>query len=77
VVHFSANTKLIHAARNEKLEISNLMDSVVLHEAQRLAADEPGRLAAYTPVVDIIEKLKSIYYFAKRIAKKTTPDETD
>jgi phosphate:Na+ symporter len=56
-----------------KARIDSLVDSAARHEANRLVADEPGRLAAYTLEVDIIEKLKSIYYFAKRIAKKVAP----
>jgi phosphate:Na+ symporter len=35
----------------------------------RLVAAEPKRIPAYTIEVDIIEKLKRIYYFAKRMAK--------
>jgi phosphate:Na+ symporter len=58
-----------------KKDINLLMDSAATHEAMRLIADEPHRLEAYTIEVDIIEKLKRIYYFSKRIAKAVMPDK--
>jgi len=39
------------------------------HQAQRLIADAPNRLATYALEMELIEKLKRIYYFAKRMAK--------
>ena len=32
-------------------------------------------MAAYTTEIDVIEKLKRIYYFAKRMAKTVAPAE--
>ncbi len=58
-----------------KDEINRLIEDAEAHQMERLVADEPGRLAAYAIEVDIIEKLKRIYYFAKRIAKATVPEE--
>ncbi len=58
-----------------KTEINQLMESAAMHENQRLVAQEPNRLAAYTIEMDIIEKLKRIYYFSKRIAKAVQPPE--
>jgi phosphate:Na+ symporter len=58
-----------------KRDINHLMDSAATHEAMRLVADEPNRLAAYTIEIDIIEKLKRIYYFAKRVAKAVMPKQ--
>ncbi|MBK1724991.1 Na/Pi cotransporter family protein [Thiocystis violacea] len=52
-----------------KQEISEIADSAAAHEARRLVAEEPNRIPAYTLEIDIIEKLKRIYYFAKRMAK--------
>ncbi len=52
-----------------KDEIAELVDSASLHQAQRLVADEPNRIPAYTIEMDIIEKLKRVYYFSKRMAK--------
>jgi phosphate:Na+ symporter len=58
-----------------KQEIQQIADSAAAHQAQRLVAEEPNRIPAYTIEVDIIEKLKRIYYFAKRMAK--TVDVTE
>jgi phosphate:Na+ symporter len=58
-----------------KADIGRLMDSAAMHESRRLVAEEPNRLAAYTLEIDIIEKLKRIYYFSKRMAKAVAPEE--
>lgn len=52
-----------------KSELQRLTDWAAVHQADRLVVDEPNRLSCYTIEVDIIEKLKRIYYFAKRMAK--------
>ena len=67
-----------HAAQEiiaMKTDIARLTDSAAMHETRRLVAKEPNRLAAYTVEMDVIEKLKRIYYHAKRMAKDVTPDE--
>ena len=56
-----------------KEEITRISDSAAVHQAERLVAEEPNRIAAYTIEVDIIEKQKRIYYFAKRMAKAVLP----
>ena len=58
-----------------KDDIMRLVKSAELHQAQRLVVDEPNRLEAYALEIDVIEKLKRIYYFAKRIAKAVLPEE--
>jgi phosphate:Na+ symporter len=58
-----------------KSDINRLMDSAAMHETRRLVAEEPNRLAAYTLEMDVIEKLKRIYYFSKRMAKAVMPKE--
>jgi len=58
-----------------KADINRLMDSAAMHESKRLVAEEPNRLAAYTLEIDIIEKLKRIYYFSKHMAKAVMPEE--
>jgi len=58
-----------------KADISRLMESAAMHETKRLVAEEPNRLAAYTLEMDLIEKLKRIYYFAKRMAKTVEHEE--
>jgi phosphate:Na+ symporter len=59
-----------------KGHINELIDAATLHQADRLVADEPNRLAAYAVEVDVIERQKRIYYFAKRIAKSVVGEES-
>ena len=56
-----------------KDEINSIADSAAAHEARRLIAEEPNRIPAYVLEVDLIEKQKRIYYFAKRMAKTVLP----
>ena len=56
-----------------KKDINRLADSAAIHEARRLIAKEPGRLPAYTLEVDMLESLKRIYYFTKRMARAALP----
>ena len=58
-----------------KDDIARLIDSATMHQSRRLVADEPNRLEAYTIEMDLIEKLKRIYYFSKRMAKTVVPEE--
>ena len=58
---------------DRKADINRLMESAAMHQSKRLVVQEPNRLAAYTIEMDIIEKLKRIYYFAKRMAKTVAP----
>jgi phosphate:Na+ symporter len=58
-----------------KADINRLMESAAMHESRRLVVEAPNRLAAYTMEIDIIEKLKRIYYFSKRMAKTVEPEE--
>jgi len=67
-----------HAAQEiiaMKTDIARLTDSAAMHETRRLVAEEPNRLAAYTVEMDVIEKLKRIYYHAKRMAKDVQPEQ--
>jgi len=76
---FSALTENNQQAAQEviamKADINRMMDSAAMHEARRLVAAEPHRLPAYTLEMDIIEKLKRIYYFSKRMAKAVSTKE--
>ncbi len=58
-----------------KNDINAKVESAAMHQARRLVADEPNRLATSSVEMDLIEKLKRIYYFAKRMAK-TVPTGT-
>jgi len=55
-----------------KKEITRITNSAATHEAQRLVANEPQRIEAYTVEMDITEKLQRIYYFARRMARTVT-----
>ena len=57
-----------------KSAVQTQVGSAERHEAQRLIADAPNRIAAYSVEMDAIEKLKRIYYFAKRMAKTVETD---
>ena len=67
------NAAAAHTVTAMKQEIATIAESAAAHEARRLVAAEPNRLPAYTIEIDIIEKLKRIYYFAKRMAKTVEP----
>ncbi|MES9969297.1 MAG: Na/Pi cotransporter family protein [Candidatus Thiodiazotropha sp.] len=69
------NTKVAQSVIDMKDEINKMAESAALHQASRLVAEEPNRIAAYTTEVDIIEKQKRIYYFAKRMAKSVLPPQ--
>ncbi|MBT8036380.1 MAG: Na/Pi cotransporter family protein [Verrucomicrobiae bacterium] len=62
-----------HGAADEvitaKPRISELASAAEKHLSQRLVADEPQRMIAFHLESELIEYLKRMYYFAKRIAK--------
>jgi phosphate:Na+ symporter len=58
-----------------KDEINHLAADAEVHLSRRLAADEPNRLAAFRLESEVIEYLKRMYYFAKRIAKVVSEEE--
>ncbi len=70
-----SNTEVANKVIAMKHEITELADSAAAHQAKRLVAEEPNRIQAYTIEVDIIEKQKRIYYFAKRMAKTVFPSD--
>jgi phosphate:Na+ symporter len=63
------NKEVAQSVIDMKEDIAALADSAALHQVERLVVDEPNRISAYTIEMDIIEKLKRIYYFSKRMAK--------
>ena len=52
-----------------KPTISQLSADAEKHLSRRFAADEPQRMVAFRLESEMIEYLKRLYYFAKRIAK--------
>jgi phosphate:Na+ symporter len=63
------NVEAARAAMALSDQINEMSDSAAAHLAERLVADEPNRIAAYTIEIDILEKQTRIYYFAKRMAR--------
>jgi len=59
---------------NMKNDVQNQVALAERHQAERLVADAPNRIATYSVEMDVIEKLKRIYYFAKRMAKTVDLD---
>jgi phosphate:Na+ symporter len=57
-----------------KTHIRNLERAATHHEAERLVADEPNRIATYRFETDLIANLKRIYYFTRRIARVAVPE---
>lgn len=58
-----------------KGDVGREVEAATLHQIERLAVDLPNRSATYAVEMELIEKLKRIYYFAKRIAKGVIPVE--
>jgi phosphate:Na+ symporter len=58
-----------------KKQINSMERAAAAHEATRLVADAPDRIAHYRFEIDVIAALKRIYYFSKRIARVSVPDE--
>jgi len=52
-----------------KEDITELLKHAQLHQTERLVASDSGKFEAYSVELDIIEKLKRIYYHSKRVAK--------
>ena len=72
-------TNDIDAAREVigmKSRIQEQVTSAELHEARRLVADEPDRVAVYSVEVELIEKLKHVYDFAERMVKTIEQDHS-
>lgn len=60
-----------------KTELNRLADETEAFLAQRLQADAPDRLLLFRFETELIEYLKRVYYFAKRIAKTVAHDDLE
>jgi phosphate:Na+ symporter len=58
-----------------KAEIDRLAGLAELHLSRRLSAGEPNRLATFRLESEVMEYLRRMYYFAKRVAKLVGEDE--
>ncbi|GAB5535071.1 MAG: Na/Pi cotransporter family protein [Rubricoccaceae bacterium] len=63
------NPEMARQVREAKTSIKHLANEAEAHLSRRLSADAPDRLGLYTFESELIEYLKRVYYFAKRIAK--------
>ena len=54
---------------NMKEDVGRLVEQADLHQARRLVSEDSGKFEAYRVEVEIIEKLKRIYYYANRMAE--------
>ncbi len=59
-----------------KPEINRLADDADQHLLKRLIAAEPDRMTVFRIESDLVENLKRIYYFTKRIARVVTATPT-
>ena len=57
-----------------KARINELVQKAAHHQATRLIADEPNRVEAYSFEMDVIENLRRVFYFCKRMARAAVPD---
>ena len=58
-----------------KDRVGNLADAAAEHQTRRLVAAEPNRLSTYTIEIDILENLKRVYYFSRRMARAAIPPQ--
>lgn len=57
-----------------KKTVNSLERSALAHQADRLTADAPDRIATYRLEVEIYNTLKRVFYFTKRIARLAVPE---
>lgn len=58
-----------------KTTINSLERAALTHEAERLVADAPMRIATYRFETDVVSNFKRVFYHAKRIARMAVPKE--
>ena len=57
------------AVAKRKPKIRTLADQAARHQVGRLVAPEDNRLEAYALEMDLLEELRRVFYFARRVAK--------
>ena len=63
-----SDLKLARQVRRMKPEIAEFARNTVRHALDRLVADEPNRLQAYTREMELIENLTRIFRHTRRLA---------
>lgn len=66
--------ELAAEVRKEKSSFRAMLEETEIHQAGRLIADEPGRMAAYALEMDVVDRLNRVFYHARRIAKHARAD---
>ena len=67
------DVKLARRVRKMKPEMAEMAMGSVRHALERLVADEPNRMQAYTREMELIENLSRIYRHSRRLAGLTAP----
>lgn len=57
-----------------KRTVNSLERAAMAHQAERLTADAPDRIATYRLEIEIVNTLKRVFYFTKRIARLAVPE---
>jgi phosphate:Na+ symporter len=70
-----SNIEVAKSVMKMQDDIAKLSESAAIHQAERLVAEEPNRIPAYTIEVDIVEKQKRIYKFARRMASSVYAEQ--
>jgi len=65
----SGDLKAAQEVIDAKADINALTEEAEAHLTERLSAPAPQRLAAFRIETELVEALKRIYYFSKRIAR--------
>ncbi len=73
----SNDVEMAHEVLDAKQEIWHLADESAEQLSARLGVDAPNRLVAFRLESEIIEYLKRMYYFAKRIAKIVSENDNN
>jgi len=56
-----------------KKDFNELADATVLDEARALAGKDPELIHAYSTLIETLDKLKRIFYYARRTARRVVP----
>lgn len=68
------NAEAARQVSRMKKRINSLERSALAHQADRLVADAPDRVATYRTEIELINVLKRVYYFTRRIARLAVPE---
>jgi phosphate:Na+ symporter len=71
----SSEERLAQEVMAAKLEVNQRVFEAESHLARQLRQTGPNRLATFRIETEIVEYLKRVYYYAKRIAKVTADTE--